>query len=247
METIKISKKVWEDAGKKKGWLNCDGSAVSRVAYTNLFNAIGTNFGVGDGSATFNLPDFRGVFAKGAGTTTRAAGKDGYTNAYAAVLGTYYTDKFQTHRHAPLVQLGYYEGGRTYNQWPGAGVGQVIGELTDSLIGDPKVAPNSTLRSGNLTEPQSLGVNYIIKYADVLATSLQTVVPLDGSVPMTGGLNTPSLQITGTDGLNMGSKNITNTVSIYFTNSTVMNCGILNGTNGVYWTIGTNEYWMLFR
>jgi len=42
------------------GWLACDGSAVSRVTYANLFSAISTNWGVGDGSTTFNLPDFRG-------------------------------------------------------------------------------------------------------------------------------------------------------------------------------------------
>jgi microcystin-dependent protein len=41
------------------GWLACDGSAVSRVTYANLFAAIGTIHGIGDGSTTFNLPDFR--------------------------------------------------------------------------------------------------------------------------------------------------------------------------------------------
>ena len=42
------------------GWLLCDGSAVSRATYADLFGAIGTNFGSGDGSTTFNLPDMRG-------------------------------------------------------------------------------------------------------------------------------------------------------------------------------------------
>lgn len=41
-------------------WLFCDGSAVSRSTYSALFAAIGTTFGVGDGSTTFNLPDFKG-------------------------------------------------------------------------------------------------------------------------------------------------------------------------------------------
>lgn len=39
------------------GWLLCDGSAVSRTTYAKLFAAIGTTYGVGDGSTTFNLPD----------------------------------------------------------------------------------------------------------------------------------------------------------------------------------------------
>lgn len=43
-------------SGVPAGWLECDGSAVSRTTYAELFAAIGTDFGVGDGSTTFNLP-----------------------------------------------------------------------------------------------------------------------------------------------------------------------------------------------
>lgn len=42
----------------RKGWLLCSGAAVSRTQYKNLFDAIGTAFGTGDGSTTFNIPDF---------------------------------------------------------------------------------------------------------------------------------------------------------------------------------------------
>lgn len=42
------------------GWMFCDGAAVSRTTYSHLFNAIGTSYGVGNGSTTFNLPDLRG-------------------------------------------------------------------------------------------------------------------------------------------------------------------------------------------
>lgn len=47
------------------GWLSCDGSAVSRTTYADLFAALGTIYGVGDGSTTFNLPDLRGEFIRG--------------------------------------------------------------------------------------------------------------------------------------------------------------------------------------
>jgi microcystin-dependent protein len=47
-------------ASAPSGWLICDGSAVSRTVYSLLFGAIGTNYGAGDGSTTFNLPDLRG-------------------------------------------------------------------------------------------------------------------------------------------------------------------------------------------
>jgi len=47
------------------GWLYCNGQAVSRTTQSNLFNAIGTTFGNGDGSTTFNLPDLRDRFPLG--------------------------------------------------------------------------------------------------------------------------------------------------------------------------------------
>lgn len=47
------------------GWLKCNGAAVSRATYAALFTAIGTTFGAGDGSTTFNLPDLRGEFVRG--------------------------------------------------------------------------------------------------------------------------------------------------------------------------------------
>jgi len=47
-------------ASAPTGWLLCDGSAVSRTTYADLFAITSTNFGVGDGSTTFNLPDLKG-------------------------------------------------------------------------------------------------------------------------------------------------------------------------------------------
>lgn len=47
------------------GFLKANGSAISRTTYANLFNAIGTTFGSGDGSTTFNIPDLRGEFIRG--------------------------------------------------------------------------------------------------------------------------------------------------------------------------------------
>lgn len=60
------------------GYLMCDGTAVSRTTYADLFAAIGTTYGSGDGATTFNLPDLRGRRAMGAGAgpglTTRTRG-----------------------------------------------------------------------------------------------------------------------------------------------------------------------------
>lgn len=53
-------------------WLLCDGAAVSRTTYAALFAVIGENFGQGDNSTTFNVPDFRGRFLRGVdGATAR--------------------------------------------------------------------------------------------------------------------------------------------------------------------------------
>jgi len=49
------------------GWLLCNGQAVSRTTYAALFAIIGTHFGSGNGTTTFNLPDYRGKFLRGLG------------------------------------------------------------------------------------------------------------------------------------------------------------------------------------
>lgn len=66
---------IWPYAGGgvPAGFLACDGSAVSRTTYSRLFGVISTTYGAGDGSTTFNLPDYRGRSLIGAGTGTKIA------------------------------------------------------------------------------------------------------------------------------------------------------------------------------
>ena len=47
----------WSKNDVPSGFLDCNGAAVSRSTYANLFSVIGTNYGIGDGSTTFNVPD----------------------------------------------------------------------------------------------------------------------------------------------------------------------------------------------
>ena len=61
------------------GFLLCDGRAVSRTTYTSLFSVIGTTYGSGDGSTTFNLPDMRGRVAVGSDANWGCAAKRGET------------------------------------------------------------------------------------------------------------------------------------------------------------------------
>lgn len=59
------SVKSFAGSSTPAGTLICDGSAVSRTIYANLFSIIGTTHGAGDGSTTFNLPDYRGMMLRG--------------------------------------------------------------------------------------------------------------------------------------------------------------------------------------
>jgi len=59
------------------GWLICDGSAISRAAYSKLFSVIGTRYGAGDGSTTFNLPNLQGRVAIGATYPSYTIGSTG--------------------------------------------------------------------------------------------------------------------------------------------------------------------------
>lgn len=82
------------------GYLECDGAAVIRTTYADLFAAVGTTWGSGDGATTFNLPDLRGRAAIGVGTgptlTNRALG-----NFAGQELVQLETSELPNHTHQP--------------------------------------------------------------------------------------------------------------------------------------------------
>lgn len=82
-------------ASAPKGWLLCNGAAVSRTTYKNLFSAIGTSYGAGDGSTTFNLPDLRESVPVGAGTRG-----SGVTSHDTYSVGTFKDDQYKSHTHS---------------------------------------------------------------------------------------------------------------------------------------------------
>lgn len=73
------------------GWLKANGAEVSRVIYANLYAAIGTRFGAGNGKTTFNLPDLRGEFLRGF--------DDGRGVDIGRKLGDYQNDSLKSHNH----------------------------------------------------------------------------------------------------------------------------------------------------
>jgi microcystin-dependent protein len=134
------------------GWLICDGSIISRSLYYDLFIAIGTSFGVGDGSTTFQIPDMRGASPAGVGTST------GYIQNETITLGQKIDDTMQGHKHtvpysnSVIGAAGIYLLGTQTN----AGTQTISSPITDGTSGTP--------RTGNITKGKSIGLNFIIKY-----------------------------------------------------------------------------------
>ncbi len=106
----------WGGASTPTGWLLCDGAAVSRSTYSDLFTAIGTAYGVGDGSSTFNVPDLRGRTVCGkddmggsaANRLTAGSTIDGSTLGAAGGGQTHTTsaNEMPAHRHAGTFMDG---------------------------------------------------------------------------------------------------------------------------------------------
>lgn len=87
----------------KGRWLFCDGRAISRVQYPELFAAIGTVYGLGDGASTFNIPDTRGLFKRSAGL---GGGVD--EHKYRSI-GSKQGDSVKSHTHTtPLDDGGFF-------------------------------------------------------------------------------------------------------------------------------------------
>lgn len=98
------------------GYLKANGAAISRTTYASLFSSIGTVFGAGDGSTTFNLPDLRGEFIRGF--------DDGRAVDSGRAIGSAQTDAFKSHTHTAGVDVyaGLGSGGLMY-YISGSGVG----------------------------------------------------------------------------------------------------------------------------
>lgn len=127
------------------GYLYCNGAAVSRTVYSDLFSAIGTTFGTGDGSTTFNLPDLRGSFIRGL--------DDGRGFDSGRSFGSYQADDFASHDHSISVWYIY---GWGQSEVPAAshfGWGQA--QTRDEPIQN---------RGGSETRPKNHALRYCIKF-----------------------------------------------------------------------------------
>lgn len=150
------------------GWLLCAGALISRTTYADLFAAIGTAHGSGDGSTTFALPNYAGQFLRGrangsANDPDRASRTAAATGgATGDNVGSVQTGAFGAHQHT--VVAGVASGGTISPDVfaPGAG-----GDTAWRLAGVGNVAPGGNVTAaqngGNETRPRNAYVNYIIK------------------------------------------------------------------------------------
>ncbi len=97
------------------GWRICDGSAILRTTYKKLFDVIGTSYGAGDGSTTFNLPDKRGRVSIGKDSSTefniigKKGGGNGHHHIYGYSFGEFYGDTIMKDEQAQH-NVGAYDG-----------------------------------------------------------------------------------------------------------------------------------------
>ncbi len=144
------------------GWLLCDGTAVNRQTYNNLFEVIGIAFGKGDeSSTTFNLPNLQGKFLRGVdhgeGNDPDADKRDESApggNTGNAV-GSQQKDAFQGHEHSAYKVRG--SGG-----WTNDGSALNCLAYPTSAILDK--TDFGEARYSKETRPLNVYVNYIIKY-----------------------------------------------------------------------------------
>ena len=112
-------------------WVTCDGSAVSRTTYPYLYQAIGTTWGIGDGTTTFNVPDLRNrarvsVMSSGARLTAAVSGIDGAvvgSGASTSESTTLLTSQIPSHSHSPTLT----DPGHLHNSY-GIAAGNSIGQ-----------------------------------------------------------------------------------------------------------------------
>tara|TARA_R100000458_G_scaffold27923_1_gene25535 strand:- start:224 stop:739 length:516 start_codon:yes stop_codon:yes gene_type:complete len=145
------------------GWLACDGSTVSRTTYADLFTAIGTTWGAGDGSSTFALPDLEGAFLRGTGSHGTSNMADGNDFAGPSV-GSFENDQLQQFRMTVTDEngnsVGKDNGSTVSNQFATSGAGGTALLQTREFI----TYSFGTPRTGDETRPFNAGVKYCIKF-----------------------------------------------------------------------------------
>ena len=163
---------MWPTASAPSGYLLCNGSAVSRTTYAALFAVVGTTFGAGDGSTTFNLPNYADRMPIGAGTIAASIGASG-----GSATTTLSTSNLPSHSHSAtstVTDTGHQHtipiagGNGSVNSSndlvgsPGQDTGRVTETATTGITVATSIGNTGSGTAATTISPY-LGINFIIK------------------------------------------------------------------------------------
>ena len=158
---------MWPTTSAPTGYLLCNGTAVSRTTYAALFAVVGTTFGAGDGSTTFNLPNYADRMPIGAGTIAASIGATG-----GSASTTLSTSNLPSHTHSFSgsgsgttngATTGIYDAGHTHPTVGGIGNAQGGGGSSGAqYVNGTNPTTNSGVGNANIEDPghaHSFGVS----------------------------------------------------------------------------------------
>ena len=164
------------------GWLLANGDAISRTTYSSLFSAIGTTYGAGDSSTTFNLPDLRGRLPMGAGTgaglNASGTGVTSGTAMTARALGAWFgeethlltTSELASHTHANTVGssaggsnsiTGAMSANADHTHYLDMSAYNGTGNYTAVGYNGPLYTNNGQTKSTNIAHTHAIGINNV--------------------------------------------------------------------------------------
>jgi microcystin-dependent protein len=147
---------MWGTGTAPTGWLLCAGAAVNRTTYAALFAVIGTTFGVGDGSTTFNLPNYTNRMPYGTTLAATGGSADAITVAHTHTATS--TDSGHTHGYTINTLAGNNAAGSIpdYIRQGSATTDSGVANITTTIASSGSSGTNANL-------PPYLGINFIIK------------------------------------------------------------------------------------
>jgi microcystin-dependent protein len=154
------------------GYLECNGNAVSRTTYAALFAIIGTNYGSGDGSSTFNVPDLRGEFVRGVDrgrgvdsgrnvATSQGGQNASHNHSASASSSSSVTDP--GHKHTMNFNLGNIISSGGAFGMKDSGTADRMNTATTGISVSTSTSVSIGNQGGNESRPRNVAMLYIIK------------------------------------------------------------------------------------
>ena len=156
---------MWPTASAPTGYLLCAGSAVSRTTYAALFAVISTTFGVGDGTTTFNLPNYTNRMPYGTtiGATGGSADAVVVSHTHTATSTSTVTDPTHVHYTYGAYGGGGNPGGSLNTGNPGGQNMATTAASTGITVSTSTTNTAAGVSGTNANLPPYLGINFIIK------------------------------------------------------------------------------------